>query len=99
MGGDTVLHFATQQADQDAVKMLLSRGAGLGVKNDWGRTPADTIAPDTLQAFLDDCVVGDDDAVSDREFRLTFCYDFLKPPQLDESMAHQDLPETEVNLV
>ena len=102
--GDTALHLATQQPDQDSAKKLLARGASLSVKNNWGRTPADIISPKTLEEFLDECIVGGGGGNDGVSGSVTFHYDFLKPPMLNGKMwqdkeqnPHLDLPETEVN--
>jgi uncharacterized protein len=36
--GDTPLHEAVGQGHIEAVRLLLSRGADAGIRNDWGQT-------------------------------------------------------------
>ncbi len=100
LDGDTALHYATSQADQDIVMLLLRRGANMGVKNFREKTPVQAILPETLEQFLtEDCVRGDG-VVTDEKFKITFVYDFLAPPLLgktneEESDTDRPLPETE----
>ena len=103
--GNTALHYATMQADQDIIKLFLRRGANMGVKNFREKTPVQNILPDTLKEFLDDECIKSEGIITDEEFKITFKYDFLAPPILNEEMLskyqqeddqeRRALPETE----
>ena len=69
--GNTALHFATMQADQEIIKILLKRGANMGVKNFRDKTPVESILPETLQEFFDDCIQ-EEGVVTDENFKITF---------------------------
>ena len=102
--GNTALHYATMQSDQDIIKLLLCRGANMGVKNFGEKTPVQNILPVTLKEVLDDCIKSEG-IITNEEFKITFKYNFLTPPILNEDMLFQyqqansqerrPLPETE----
>lgn len=89
LDGNTALHLATMQADQEIIKEFLKRGANMGVKNFRDKTAVESILPDTLQEFLDDDCIEFDGIITDEDFRLTFKYDFLAPPILSEQMLER----------
>ena len=103
LDGNTALHYATMQADQELVKLLLRRGANMGVKNFRDKTPVQSILPSTLEEFLNDYCVKGDGIITDEMYKVTFRYDFLAPPILGREMETDDdaddskraLPETE----
>jgi transient receptor potential cation channel subfamily A protein 1 len=47
----------------------------------------ESILPDTLEEFLDDDCIDGNGIITDEEFSITFRYDFLAPPILNENMA------------
>jgi len=83
--GETALHYATQQPDQELIKLLLKHGANMGVQNNEGKSPVNRILPDTLKEFLDSCLEPEG-IITDDEFKLTFNYNFLAPPLLDSEI-------------
>ena len=82
--GNTPMHIAVQRWTQDVVKLLLERGANVGMRNDWNHVPVTGIAPETLEEFLDQhCVTsncGPTIDVQHRNLEITFDYSFLAPP-------------------
>ena len=80
--GETALHYATQQPDQELIKLLLHHGANMGVKNKDGKAAVSRIRPDTLEEFFNSCLQPDG-LITDDDFKLTFDYKFLAPPLLD----------------
>ena len=54
--GETALHYATQQPNQEIIKLLLKHGANMGVKNNEGKAPVSRILPDTLDEFFNSCL-------------------------------------------
>ncbi|XP_040583942.1 transient receptor potential cation channel protein painless [Lepeophtheirus salmonis] len=111
LDGDTPLHYATMQTDQDLIRAFLRRGANMGIKNKKDRTSVQCILPQTLQTFFDEDCVSWDGIITDEKFKLTFLYDFLAPPKLNNlsleyfedqeknsdpsQMDRRPLPETE----
>jgi ankyrin repeat protein len=87
LDGNTALHYATMQADQDLIKLMLKRGANMGVKNWKGKTSVQSILPTTLNEFLDDECIEGNGTITDEQFTITFKYDFLAPPILNAAMA------------
>eukprot|EP00096_Caligus_rogercresseyi_P004529 TRINITY_DN18838_c0_g1_i1.p1 TRINITY_DN18838_c0_g1~~TRINITY_DN18838_c0_g1_i1.p1 ORF type:complete len:1006 (+),score=258.20 TRINITY_DN18838_c0_g1_i1:102-3119(+) len=83
LDGDTPLHYATMQTDQDLIRAFLRRGANMGIKNKKDRTAVQCILPQTLQTFFDEDCVSWDGIITDEKFKLTFLYDFLAPPKLN----------------
>lgn len=71
---------------QDLIKSFLRRGANMGVKNFRERTAVQSILPDTLREFLDEDCIDHAGVITDEHFKLTFKYDFLAPPLLNEDM-------------
>ncbi len=59
------------------------------MRNDNGATPIDSISPDIMEEFLDECLLADGAPV-DQEFKLTFKYAFLGPP-LRRYVAKKDV--------
>jgi len=86
--GETALHYATQQPDQELIKLLLKHGANLGVKNNEGKSPVNRILPSTLNDFFNDCIESKD-LITDDEFKMTFNYKFLAPPLLDTEILEE----------
>jgi len=86
--GETPLHYATQQPNQEIIKLLLKHGANMGVKNMEEKPPVNKILPATLQEFLDDCIVSDG-IITDDDLKVTFDYNFLAPPLLDEEILNE----------
>ena len=86
--GETVLHYATQQPNQDIIKILLKHGANMGVKNNEGKAPVSRILPDTLDEFFNSCVEPQG-IITDDKFKLTFNYNFLAPPLLDAEILQE----------
>jgi len=86
--GETALHYATQQPDQELVKLLLKHGANMGVKNVEDKTPVTRILPETLEEFFDSCV-DSKGIITDDEFSLSFNFNFLAPPLLDNEILEE----------
>ena len=79
--GNTALHYATQRWPEEAVTELLELGANIGVKNHpalGAELPISRIKPETMEAFLDTCVVAERDVMHE-DFSLQFSYSFLAP--------------------
>ena len=95
LDGNTALHLATMQADQDIIKVFLKRGANMGVKNFREKTAVESILPDTLNEFLSEDCIEHDGIITDEDFRLTFKYDFLAPPILSEKMLERSKEQQE----
>ncbi|XP_069681128.1 transient receptor potential cation channel protein painless-like [Periplaneta americana] len=82
--GNTALHYAAQNGDQDITLCLLNHGAYLGARNHAGMMPVSGIESHTLKNFLDSCLkMPRDDAV-------LFKYDFLVPPVDLKSVVHDE---------
>eukprot|EP00092_Neocalanus_flemingeri_P007937 GFUD01008564.1.p1 GENE.GFUD01008564.1~~GFUD01008564.1.p1 ORF type:complete len:1055 (-),score=196.84 GFUD01008564.1:189-3353(-) len=78
--GNTALHYATQRWPQSIVRILLERGANIGIKNQWGEIPINKILPSTMESFLDEFCLQSKNDVNHEEFEVTFKYNFLAPP-------------------
>jgi len=78
--GNTALHYATQRWPQSVVRILLERGANIGIKNQWGEIPINKILPSTMESFLDEFCLQSKNDVNHEEFEVTFKYNFLAPP-------------------
>jgi len=78
--GNTALHYATQRWPQSIVRILLERGANIGIKNQWGEIPINKISPVTMESFLDEFCLQSKNDVNHEEFEVTFNYNFLAPP-------------------
>ena len=79
--GNTALHYATQRWPEEAVTELLELGANIGVKNHpalGAELPISRIKPETMESFLDTCVVAERDVMHE-DFSLQFSYSFLAP--------------------
>ena len=79
--GNTALHYATQRWPEEAVTELLELGANIGVKNHpalGAELPISRIKPETMEAFLDNCIVAERDVMHE-DFGLEFSYSFLAP--------------------
>ena len=79
--GNTALHYATQRWPEEAVTELLKLGANIGVKNHpalGAELPISRIKPETMESFLDTCVVAERDVMHE-DFSLQFSYSFLAP--------------------
>jgi ankyrin repeat protein len=104
--GNTPLHYATQAWPQATVRLLLERGANIGLRNKWGETAISRISPALMEDFLDThCLTAKND-VHQEDFQLKFKYHFLAPPvdhpqyseadpEGQEAVAEAALPETE----
>ena len=86
--GETVLHYATQQPNQEIIKLLLRHGANMGVKNNEGKAAVSRILPSTLDEFFNECLVPSG-IITDDQFKLTFNYHFLAPPLLDAEILQE----------
>eukprot|EP00092_Neocalanus_flemingeri_P015698 GFUD01016992.1.p1 GENE.GFUD01016992.1~~GFUD01016992.1.p1 ORF type:complete len:970 (+),score=249.34 GFUD01016992.1:268-3177(+) len=86
--GETALHYATQQPNQELIKLLLKHGANMGVKNSDGKSPVNRILPTTLEEFFNSCLEPKG-IITDDEFKLTFDYNFLAPPLLDTEILEE----------
>ena len=86
--GETALHYATQQPNQDMIKLLLQNGANMGVRNADGKAPVSRILPDTLEEFFNDCFQPEG-IITDDEFKLTINYNFLAPPLYDAEVLEE----------
>ena len=86
--GETVLHYATQQPNQEIIKLLLRHGANMGVKNNEGKAPVSRILPSTLDEFFNECLMPSG-IITDDKFKLTFNYHFLAPPLLDAEILQE----------
>ena len=86
--GETALHYATQQPDQQLIKLLLRHGANMGGKNNDGNSPVNRILPSTLEDFFNDCIKSKG-IITDDEFKMTFNYNFLAPPLLDTEILEE----------
>ena len=86
--GETALHYATQQPNQEIIKLLLRHGANMGVKNREGKAPVSRILPSTLEEFFTSCVEPQG-IITDDKFKLTFNYNFLAPPLLDSEILQE----------
>ena len=86
--GETVLHYATQQPNQEIIKLLLKHGANMGVKNNEGKAPVSRILPETLDDFFNSCVEPQG-IITDDKFKMTFNYNFLAPPLLDAEILDE----------
>ena len=104
--GNTPLHYATQAWPQAAVRLLLERGANIGLKNKMEETPIERIQPDTMEDFLDNFCLTSKSEIHQKDFELNFKYHFLAPPVDHPSYTEADpegqekvnenaLPETE----
>lgn len=79
--GNTPLHYATQMWPQTVVRMLLERGANIGMKNAYNEVPVENILPETMEAFLDEFCLTSEGDLTNKDFRVTARYDFLAPPR------------------
>ncbi|XP_059093898.1 transient receptor potential channel pyrexia-like [Tigriopus californicus] len=87
---NTALHYATQMWPQTVVRKLLDLGANIGMKNHWNETPVTKIRPETLEAYLDDCIEAEGE-VNHENFSVTYNYSFLAPPKEDLPYVNRDL--------
>lgn len=71
--GNTALHYAAQNKDQETVLILLEHGSYIGSRNLAGDMPISGIEPETLEKFLDTRLQMPNDE------SLLFKYDFLVP--------------------
>ena len=103
---NTPLHYATQAWPQAAVRLLLERGANIGLKNKMDETPIERILPDTMEDFLDNFCLTSKNEIHQKDFQLNFKYHFLAPPvdhpryteadpEGQEKVKENALPETE----
>ena len=65
----------------ESVMQLLMYGSHMGIKNDIGETPVNTIFPATLESFFDSCVQLNGRARISWDFAITFQYSYLTPTQ------------------
>jgi hypothetical protein len=72
--GNTALHYAAENEDQETVLILLQHGSYIGSRNHAGDMPISGIEPHTLEEFFDTCLQMPSDE------SLLFKYDFLVPP-------------------
>ena len=104
--GNTPLHYATQAWPQAAVRLLLERGANIGLKNKMDETPIERIPPETMEDFLDNFCLTSKNEIHQKDFQLNFKYHFLAPPvdhpqyseadpEGQEKVKEAALPETE----
>jgi len=97
--GNTALHYATQRWPQSVVRILLERGANIGIKNQWGEIPINKILPSTMESFLDEFCLESKNDVNHEEFEVTFKYNFLAPPveilPSEVQGPYTDIEETE----
>lgn len=84
--GNTALHYAAQNKDQEAVLLLLEHGSYIGSRNLAGDMPISGIEPETLEKFFDTRLqMSNDDS-------LLFKYDFLAPvADLDSDLMDRNL--------
>lgn len=86
--GNTPLHYATQMWSQSVVRMLLERGANIGMKNVYDEAPVEDILPETMEAFLDEFCLTSHGDLTNKDFKVTVRYDFLAPPlDLDDEFG------------
>ena len=78
--GNTALHYATQRWSEDIVRLLLERGANIGIKNKWDEVPINKIPSSTMESFLDEHCLQSSNNVNHEDFEVTFRYNFLAPP-------------------
>ena len=78
--GNTALHYATQKWSQNVVRMLLERGANIGIKNKWDEVPINKISSTTMEDFLDEFCLQSQHDVNHEDFEVTYQYNFLAPP-------------------
>ena len=78
--GNTALHYATQKWSEDIVRLLLERGANIGIKNKWDEVPINKISSTTMESFLDEHCLQSRYNVNHEDFEVSFRYNFLAPP-------------------
>ncbi|XP_069678278.1 transient receptor potential cation channel protein painless-like [Periplaneta americana] len=88
INGNTALHYAAKEEDQNYAMALLKNGAYIGLENHFGYSPLADIDPMTLRSFLDDCLHSNGKFRRDDKYELTFKYGFLEPPSSDSNMQH-----------
>lgn len=79
--GNTPLHYATQSWPQTIVRLLLEKGANIGMKNAYNEIPVENILPETMESFLDEFCLTSEGDVTNKDYRMTARYDFLAPPR------------------
>ena len=79
--GNTALHYAVKFWDQHTVIKLLLKGANLGLRNKRGEAPISKILPSTIETILNQHCIQYEGNPTHEEFKVTFNYDFLAPPQ------------------
>ncbi len=78
---NTALHYATQQWPQTVVRLLLERGANVGMKNAYSEVPVEKILPSTMEDFLSVHCLTSAGEPTNNNFRVNIKYDFLAPPR------------------
>lgn len=92
--GNTALHYAAQNKDQDTVLALLEHGSYIGSRNHAGDMPVSDIEPETLEKFLNTRLKMPNDE------SLLFKYDFLVPPvALDSALLKNKLSDEKDNVI
>jgi len=76
--GETALHIAARDGNQDTVVMLMKHGADL-MFTKFRQPPLSQIDRFTLRRFFDECLETNDKTPHHQDFRLTFNYNFLTP--------------------
>jgi hypothetical protein len=76
--GETALHIAARDGNQDTVVMLMKHGADL-MFTKFRNPPLSQIDRVTLRRFFDECLETNGKTPHHQDFRLTFNYNFLAP--------------------
>jgi ankyrin repeat protein len=87
--GNTALHYAAKNKDDDAVLTLLKHGAYIGIKNVFGEPPLASMSPKILETFLNDCLNTIGEFPREDTYQVKFSYKFLVPPAVQSCMQDQ----------
>ena len=88
--GNTSLHYATQMWPQSIVRLLLEKGANIGMRNAYNEIPVENILPETMEAFLDEFCLTSEGDLTNKDFKVTVRYDFLAPTRDLDDFEEQD---------
>lgn len=97
--GNTALHYAAKNKDDNAALTLLKHGAYIGIKNVFGEPPLASISPHLLETFLNDCLSTNGEFPREDKYEVTFSYKFLVPPAEESSVQEQQNSDVEMNLL
>lgn len=108
--GNTCLHHAAYANNHHYIFSLLDHGANVGKKNNFGESPLSNITYNTLETYLNKCIVANNKTINNDKYEIQCSYKFLCSPkehrqhinnelQLEsQSTIQQKIPETDLLL-